>query len=225
MVEGLFLHILSSDKKLLFEEEIRGGILKKHCNFRLADYFEGSITTISRQHFKVFFNEGGAFIEDLGSSNGTEVNNQRLPPNKPKKLSDGDIIRLAQNDNYRMQVYKILYGTSNTDVISGPERSFAGPIPQRGLYFKEDNKLFYVDGRPINQLPPARFNLLKYLYDNQQTDCSYYQIIKDVWYSNAGEDSVRAAVSYLRKKFEKISPGAGDYIQTVHGYGYKLVTE
>jgi pSer/pThr/pTyr-binding forkhead associated (FHA) protein len=46
---------------------------------------------VSRRHARIVRRNGGYFIEDLGSTNGTYVNRgRRLLPGNPQALSDGD---------------------------------------------------------------------------------------------------------------------------------------
>ena len=47
-------------------------------------------SSVSRRHARVVIGESGAFVEDLGSKNGTLVNGRRLKKREP--LSDGDAI-------------------------------------------------------------------------------------------------------------------------------------
>jgi hypothetical protein len=50
---------------------------------------------VGRQHAKIFVQGGETFIEDLNSVNGTLVNKQKLAPNEPVKINNGDEIRLG----------------------------------------------------------------------------------------------------------------------------------
>jgi pSer/pThr/pTyr-binding forkhead associated (FHA) protein len=50
---------------------------------------------VSRRHAKVLRENGGYFIEDLGSFNGTLVNNRRLTPCQKRKLRHKDILQLS----------------------------------------------------------------------------------------------------------------------------------
>ncbi len=50
---------------------------------------------ISRLHATIIHREGKVFLEDLNSSNGTFVNNHRLPPRQQVELSPGDHITLG----------------------------------------------------------------------------------------------------------------------------------
>jgi predicted component of type VI protein secretion system len=50
-------------------------------------------TAISRQHCQFDFTESGLFVSDLGSSNGTHVNGERIRDRVP--LRDGDRVRVG----------------------------------------------------------------------------------------------------------------------------------
>ncbi|GAB5491397.1 MAG: FHA domain-containing protein [Phototrophicaceae bacterium] len=51
---------------------------------------------VSRQHAALEVNEDTLMILDVGSSNGTYLNGQRLLPNQPRVLRDGDEVRLGK---------------------------------------------------------------------------------------------------------------------------------
>jgi diguanylate cyclase (GGDEF)-like protein len=49
-------------------------------------------TAISRKHIEFTITEHGVTAKDLGSTNGTKINETKLEPNVPKLLEDGDLI-------------------------------------------------------------------------------------------------------------------------------------
>lgn len=49
---------------------------------------------ISRKHFEMSHTNEGFYITDLGSSNGTKINGQKIPPHEPKRLESGDVIKI-----------------------------------------------------------------------------------------------------------------------------------
>lgn len=51
---------------------------------------------VSRQHAVLEFNEDTLLLQDTGSANGTFLNGQRLPPNQPRVVRDGDEVRLGK---------------------------------------------------------------------------------------------------------------------------------
>ena len=61
----------------------------------------GAVTynpAISRVHCKISFVQGRYYLTDMGSANGTYVNQQRLEKQQTVQLNSGDYIRLANSD-------------------------------------------------------------------------------------------------------------------------------
>ena len=61
----------------------------------------GAITfnkAISRVHCKISYQNNSYFITDLGSANGTYINNSKIGAQHPQPIKSGDIIRLANSD-------------------------------------------------------------------------------------------------------------------------------
>lgn len=50
---------------------------------------------VSRRHCRLFRQGEQFFVEDLGSTNGTKLNGQAIPPNQPRPLKDGDTLELG----------------------------------------------------------------------------------------------------------------------------------
>ncbi len=50
---------------------------------------------VSRRHAAIVRQEGSLYLKDMGSANGTFLNGQKLVPNQPRVLRDGDDIRLG----------------------------------------------------------------------------------------------------------------------------------
>ena len=59
------------------------------CDIPIAD------PTMSRRHVNIWLREGRVWVEDLGSGNGTWINDQRIA--EPTALEAGDRLRLGQN--------------------------------------------------------------------------------------------------------------------------------
>jgi pSer/pThr/pTyr-binding forkhead associated (FHA) protein len=56
--------------------------------------------SVSRHHARLDFHRNQALIVDLGSTNGTWLNENRLIPNTPHELRNGDLIRIGQQFMY-----------------------------------------------------------------------------------------------------------------------------
>ena len=55
-----------------------------------------AVTRVSKPHGRFIHEKDGWFIEDCGSTGGTQVNNKRLEKNVRKLLHDGDLLELAK---------------------------------------------------------------------------------------------------------------------------------
>ena len=49
---------------------------------------------VSRKHFELARTKEGFFVTDLGSSNGTKLNGNRIPPHEPTRLESGDELKV-----------------------------------------------------------------------------------------------------------------------------------
>ena len=57
--------------------------------------YAGELAGLSRHHARLTWRDGQCWIEDLNSVNWTYLNNQRLSPERPTLLNDGDLLRLG----------------------------------------------------------------------------------------------------------------------------------
>jgi DNA-binding winged helix-turn-helix (wHTH) protein len=71
---------------------------------------------VSRHHARIVVSGDGAVVEDLGSKNGTMLNDEQLAA--PKGLADGDRIRLG----VVVLTFRIGLQQSPTETVSGPAR-------------------------------------------------------------------------------------------------------
>jgi pSer/pThr/pTyr-binding forkhead associated (FHA) protein len=58
--------------------------------------YGASALGVSRRHATIRFSDEDCLLEDLGSSNGTWLNGNRLTAYKPHPLQNGDVVRLGQ---------------------------------------------------------------------------------------------------------------------------------
>ena len=81
---------------------------------------------ISRKHARLIFQAGGYVLEDLGSTNGTFVNGQRLMG--PHVLRPGELIMFAENIS---MAFEAILPDQDATIISEPAMAAAPPAPSR----------------------------------------------------------------------------------------------
>ena len=57
--------------------------------------YAGELAGLSRRHARFSWRDDRCWLEDLNSVNWTYLNNQRLAPERPAPLNDGDLLRLG----------------------------------------------------------------------------------------------------------------------------------
>ena len=91
LTEGWEMEISMGDEVIIGRFDPESGF-KPHLD--LGDY-KGVEKGVSRRHARIFCKDGKCYVEDLGSTNGTFINNRRLNPFVPEPLRNGDELRLG----------------------------------------------------------------------------------------------------------------------------------
>ena len=71
---------------------------------------------VSRRHAVILISRSMYLLQDLGSTNGTWLNEQRLPPHIPRTLNSGDLIRLGQ-----VRIHVAFHGSKQGQDSGDPE--------------------------------------------------------------------------------------------------------
>jgi len=100
-VKPLRIHILDSDRQVQLPatpELLLGRLDTAHGIFPDLDLTaDGGLEMgVSRRHAKIIQRGGEFFVEDVGSANGTFLNDQRLTPYLPYPLHEGDEIQMGR---------------------------------------------------------------------------------------------------------------------------------
>ena len=160
---------------------------------------------VSREHARVLRDGWRVTLEDLGSTNGTFVNQERVL--SPVALHDGDQVAIG----------------NVTLVFHDPDITFRdSPLPE--LEVDVAAGVVRVDRRLVT-LSPKEFALLACLYDHQGQVCSKDDIGQAVWpeYQEGIYDyQIENLMRRLRAKLE-VDPSDPQLLLTVRGLGYKLV--
>lgn len=159
----------------------------------------------SREHAVIRREGRKVLLEDLGSTNGTYLNGERLL--QVVQLRDGDQIKVGD-------VAFVFHDPEMTSVET--------PFPE--LNVNLDAAEVRVDRRLV-QLSSKEFALLALLYENRGKVCSKDEIGQVVWseYQQGIFDyQIENLVRRLRTKIES-DPNAPQLLITMRGLGYKLV--
>ena len=161
---------------------------------------------VSREHARVQREGRRVVLTDLGSTNGTFLNDQRVLA--PVELRDGDCISIGD--------VGLLF--------HDPESTFLDtPFPEVEVDVAAG--LVRVDRRVV-ELSPKEFVLLAYLYERRGQVCSKDEIGAAVWpeYAEGVYDyQIENLVRRLRARIEP-NPSEPQLLLTIRGLGYKLVT-
>jgi DNA-binding response OmpR family regulator len=145
-------------------------------------------------------------LEDLGSTNGTFLNDERLLSSV--ELHDGDRITIGDV----------------TLIFHDPDITYRDtPFPELELDVAAGT--VRVDRRLVG-LAPKEFALLAYLYERAGQVCSKDHIGEAVWpeyHEGVYDYQVENLVRRLRSKLEPDSANP-QMLLTIRGLGYKLVT-
>jgi DNA-binding response OmpR family regulator len=161
---------------------------------------------VSREHTQIRRDGWRIYVEDLGSTNGTYLNNERIM--EPMQLRDGD----------QIQVGDVIFAFQDPDVTYQDT-----PLPE--LDVDVPGGVVRVNRQPV-ALAPKEFSLLAFLFERKGEVCSKDEIGLAVWpeYQEGVYDyQIENLVRRLRSKLE---PDAGDpqLLLTVRGRGYKLIS-
>jgi hypothetical protein len=161
---------------------------------------------VSREHARVRREGWLVILEDLGSTNGTFLNDERVLT--PVELHDGDHITIGDV----------------TLTFHDPDITYRDtPFPELELDVSAGE--VRVD-RHLVALAPKEFALLAYLYQRAGQVCSKDDIGEAVWpeyHEGVYDYQVENLVRRLRSKLEP-DPANPQMLLTIRGLGYKLVT-
>ena len=160
---------------------------------------------VSREHAHVQRQGRRMVLADLGSTNGTFLNGERVLA--PVELRDGDCVSLGGVEL----------------IFHDPESTYLEtPFPE--LDVDAAAGIVRVD-RQIVALSPKEFALLSFLYERRGQVCSKDEIGAAVWpeYSDGVYDyQIENLVRRLRSRIEP-DPANPQMLLTARGMGYKLL--
>ncbi len=163
--------------------------------------------SVSREHTRIRKEGRRWFVEDLGSTNGTYLNGERVIGSL--NLLDGDTVKIGD-------ISFVFHDPDTTTRES--------PIPD--LEVDTTAGVVRVNRKAIS-LSPKEYMLLAFLYERRGQVCSKDDIGHAVWpeYEAGGifDYQIENLVRRLRTRIE-LDPANPQILFTVRGLGYKVVT-
>jgi len=163
--------------------------------------------SVSREHTRLRKEGRRWFVEDLGSTNGTYLNGERVSGSLA--LLDGDILKVGD----------ISFVFHDPDTTTREN-----PIPD--LEVDGTAGVVRVNRKAVS-LSPKEYLLIAYLYERRGQVCSKDDIGHAVWpeYEAGGifDYQIENLVRRLRTRIE-VDPANPQLLFTVRGLGYKVVT-
>ncbi|MFP4321662.1 MAG: FHA domain-containing protein [Anaerolineales bacterium] len=164
---------------------------------------------VSRLHAQFEFDHQQVYITDLGSTNGTFLNNHPLDAHKPLRLRAGDEINIGN-------VAHLYFDDPATTAQVSEVR-----LPTPGLYLDDMAAQVFVIGQPLDPpLSPSQFSLLSLLYHNEDAVVTREEVRRYVWGTDTdvNDQTIDALVSRLRKRLTEVDD-SHEYIITRRGFG------
>ena len=162
--------------------------------------------SISRENTRLHREGRRWFVEDLGSTNGTYLNGERIIA--PMELRDGDSLKVGEI----------------TFIFHDPDTTIReNPVPE--LEVDVSAGVVRVNRKAVS-LSPKEYLLLAYLYERRGQVASKDEIGRSVWpeYQAGGifDYQIENLVRRLRTRIE-LDPALPQLLITVRGLGYKLM--
>jgi len=183
---------------------------------------------VSRRHLEIVARDGKYLLQDLGSTNGTMLDGDRIVPGKLYPLKHNSRIGLGV-DSDEGHVVIVFKESGSTNVLTGDKKkavSKGRAVVVAWLKMDERKKEASVDGQEV-KLSRKEYDLLLYLRGNAGQVCSRDEIIRAVWSESADPGAISDAtidqlIHRLREKVEP-EPSQPARIISKKAFGYMLV--
>ena len=160
---------------------------------------------VSRSHFQIDYRNDEYFIADLGSRNGTKVNNEPLKLEEEFLLKDGDKISLSSGEIKLVFRY---IGEGTLTVAPSTVRSSSPDSPSL-VYVDTASKEVWIKGEKLTPpLAPKEFMVLALLEEHQGKVVDKDNIAITAWAErpdgDVGDHEIEQCIRRLRRRIDDI---------------------
>lgn len=181
---------------------------------------------ISRRHAEIILQNNRYMLRDLGSTNGTVLNDDRILAGRLYELKHDCQIRLGLVGGSE-QILLVFKETDSTRVDHRDKKQ-VGPLRQKKiswLRINDEKKEIWVDG-VLTKMSKKEYELISLLYTNAGKICSTDDVITRVWPEVLepgviSDATVGQLIHRLREKVE-VDPAHPQRIISKKAFGYML---
>jgi hypothetical protein len=183
---------------------------------------------VSRRHAEIIFKDGKYWIQDLGSTNGTMLNDDRILSGNLYELKHNSRIGLGLEGS-SARIILVFKQTEDTNIIRGKQQDSGvntGISKVSWLKINDNKKEASIDGKP-KKLSRKEYELLSFLYRNAGDVCSRDRIIEAVWSESKDPSAISDATidQLIHRLREKVEPDPSNPTRIISkkAFGYMLV--
>ena len=180
---------------------------------------------VSRRHLEILMNDDNYWMRDLGSTNGTMLNDDRVIAGNLYELKHNSRIGLGL-EGTSARILLIFKESEDTSIIHVKDVSLGKHDRVSWLYIDEGKKEVMIDDE-LKKLSKKEYELLLFLYKNAGNVCSRDEIIASVWPESKDSSAISDAtidqlIHRLREKVEP-EPTNPTRIISKKAFGYIMV--
>ena len=183
---------------------------------------------VSRRHIEILLKDDNYWVKELGSTNGTMLNDDRIIAGNMYQLKHNSRIGLGL-DGTSARIMLVFRESEDTNIIHKKEETtdkYGKQSTVAWLKVDERKKEVMIDGEH-KKLSRKEYELLLFLYKNAGNVCSRDEIIQAVWSESKDPDAVSDAtidqlIHRLRERVEP-DPSNPSRIISKKAFGYMLL--
>jgi len=183
---------------------------------------------VSRRHMEIMLKDDRYWVRDLGSTNGTMLNDDRIIAGNLYELKHNSRIGLGV-EGASSRIVLVFKESEDTNIIHGKEDKAGmhdNALTVTWLKIDQGRKEALIDGKQ-KKLSKKEYELLVFLYKNAGNICSRDEIIQEVWPESKDSSAISDAtidqlIHRLREKVEP-RPAEPSRIISKKAFGYMLV--
>jgi pSer/pThr/pTyr-binding forkhead associated (FHA) protein len=184
---------------------------------------------VSRRHLEILLKDEKYWLNDLGSTNGTMLNDDRIIAGNLYELKHNSKIGLGL-EGASAHIVLVFKESEDTNIIHRKEATASKHgkmLTVAWLKIDEGKKEVQIDSKQ-KKLSKKEYELLRFLHKNAGNVCSRDEIIEAVWPDSKDPSAISDATidQLVHRLREKVEPEPANPLRIISkkAFGYMLVT-